>query len=42
LILESEEMDIVWIAAIAAFWVLMCEAVSGLHRLEARTREARS
>lgn len=28
-------MDIVWIAAVAAMWVLMAEAVVGLHKLEA-------
>ena len=27
-------MDFVWIAAIAAFWIVMCEAVAGLHKLE--------
>jgi hypothetical protein len=32
-------MDVVWIAAIAVFWVVMCEAVVGLHKLESPKRE---
>jgi len=32
-------MDIVWIAAIAAFWVALWGAVVGLHKLEAPKKE---
>lgn len=32
-------MDIVWIAAVAALWVVMCGAVAGLHRLESPRKE---
>jgi len=32
-------MDIVWIAAIAAFWFVLYEAVVGLHKLESPKKE---
>lgn len=32
-------MDIVWIALLAVFWVVMCEAVVGLHKLGAPKEE---
>jgi hypothetical protein len=34
-------MDIVWIAVMAVFWVAMCEAVVGLHKLDS-PKEQRS
>jgi hypothetical protein len=33
-------MDVVWIAAIAVFWVVMAEAVIGLGKLDAPKGEA--
>ena len=33
-------MDIVWIAAVAALWVVVAEMVVGLNRLDRSTRPA--
>ena len=34
-------MDVVWIAAIAVFWVVMAEAVIGLGKLDAPKGETK-